>query len=342
VYVANNLTDGPHQVVISNLGGGTQGTGAALDFDSAVVNSSTTPVLANTTGVNGTISTNVTSSGNASAASTSLTTAKPPSKGTNVGAIAGGVVGGVAALLILGGLLWFFFFRRKHQYKQARRDPVDLNGDANQPDHDGGEVEPFPNSRSGYGSTSPAANSNEYGSGPYANSSSENASSPGANQSSGREMSQHGPPILTAIPPPPASNATSYPRSPVTRSASGQQGYDDDRLSRTASNDSFRQRSSGPASSGSAPSTGLAPPISSSLPPNSSTTVKAADVALPFTARVPNAPPPRMNVRGREQDMGPIPFSEDGHGSDEGALPPDYQQATEPLPGQGPRPEDSL
>ncbi len=49
-----------------------------------------------------------------------------------------------------------------------------------------------------------------------------------------------------------------------------------------------------------------------------------------------------MNVRGREQDMGPIPFSEDGHGSDEGALPPDYQQATEPLPGQGPRPEDSL
>lgn len=309
VYSASNLTDGPHTLALTNLGNGPAGT--ALDVDYAIVNSSTTPVITNTTGTNGTVSSNVTSTiAQASSTSTSksTTTTTPTHKASNAGAIAGGVVGGLAALAILAALLWFFCIRKQQSYKSARRDPVDLNGEANEPESDGGEDKPF--QTNSYATTSAPTS----------------------------QMTQTGP-VLSAIPPPPPSDATSYPRSAPTSSGS-QYGYDDFQPLSENTSDPHRQltsdsspvRTSVPGSS----SSSRTAPIAPLAPPVIAGSAKVPAVALPFTARQPVSPE-RMNIPGREQDMGPIPmqFSDDGHDHD-GPLPPDYQQATEPLPGQAP------
>lgn len=76
--------------------------------------------------------------------------------------------------------------------------------------------------------------------------------------------------------------------------------------------------------------------------------IKSPGVALPYTAQRPgmmsnsssqlSTPTGRIQRLGRETDMGPL----SAHAEDEEdersreMLPPDYQQATEPLPGQRP------
>lgn len=103
---------------------------------------------------------------------------------------------------------------------------------------------------------------------------------------------------------------------------------------------------------------------------NTPTSTKSP-IALPFTARPPRgsvtttsnkdsysysnnnspqspigssnmtemSPISRLRVPGREVDAGPLPLEEDDDEWDgkDGPLPPDYTQATEPLPGQGQR-----
>ncbi|KAJ5377149.1 uncharacterized protein N7496_004558 [Penicillium cataractarum] len=58
--------------------------------------------------------------------STSTNTA-PPSKGTNVGAIAGGVVGGVVALALLLFLIWWFVIRKRRSAQAEEKDHSAFN-----------------------------------------------------------------------------------------------------------------------------------------------------------------------------------------------------------------------
>jgi len=129
-------------------------------------------------------------------------------------------------------------------------------------------------------------------------------------------------PFLTSLPPPPPSSATSYPMSAAGDTTLPSQTTDD-----TPSN---------PATRASHPTS------ASAIAPSSSGRTKSWGAYLPFTAHPPaptsatattttTVPPRRMTVPGREIDMGPVTGTDDLE-----LLPPDYNQATEPLPGQRP------
>ena len=226
-------------------------------------------------------------------------------------------------------------------------DPVNLTGD---------EVKPYPHgSNAGYGTTT--------GTGSYASTWGRNTDAPTTSLSA-REMDQSRTPFLSTLPPPPASNATSYPRSvnpPSTAGQSGQSPIDEnadyvnpftgsggpriygEQLSTNVTPVISSAGSGGPSSSVSTSQSAQGTETSSSPPPRGGV-AKAAGVALPFTARQPTASsatstsfrsPQRMYREGRDYDMGPVIPPEQEQESHP-HLPPDYQQAIEPLPGQNP------
>jgi hypothetical protein len=142
------------------------------------------------------------------------------------------------------------------------------------------------------------------------------------------------------IPPPPPSSNASYPALSPDQS---RQRFDSARGLRDANPpsafDANRTSHQVPSDAGT-----FGQPRST-IPP--ARQVKGSGAALPFTARRPSTedyslaqvPSRRMVVSGRESDAGPLPLSPTSDESHEmGVLPPDYHQATEPLPGQVSRP----
>ena len=354
--MASNLTDGPHAITVTSLG---SHTGNSFDIDFAVVNSSLAPNL-------GSNSTNATTgssdpgkeSNNASLApylgsnSTNVTTgSSDPDQesnnggGTNTGAIAGGVVAGVVGLAMIAFLVWFFVFRKKRQHGAKLHDAVDLAGPPNDSERlVGREIMPFPSSTRGdFGTTSPR-------SGPESRTGTE------VDGTSTRQMSQTGGsgPHFLNIPPLPASNTTSFT---LASDAGGNHSYD-------AYNNpaGFSQRSVEPTESGY--STGQSQSQIACPEPSQGTTtqhvrsvssprtspplpLKTPGIALSYTAQPPRPFPPavgtpqlppvsnlerRLKLAGREKDMGPVPHDDSEYGDE--MLPPDYHQATQPLPGR--------
>ncbi|WWC64615.1 uncharacterized protein I303_107226 [Kwoniella dejecticola CBS 10117] len=380
LYTATNLTDGPHVLQMINLGGP---PGNFLDFDYAVVNSTIDPSGQphNTTGTNTTSSSSDNGSSDSSGGS------------SNIGAIVGGVVGGVVGLALVCILAWFLFCRKQHKNKEGypypmkSKEPMDLNGE---------EVKPFQHPNNQYNDPTGTHSSSSNGDESYNNSGYQNQGSlnghPMSGSTSARDMDQTNMPFLSALPAPPSSNATSYPRSVVppsssgrSPSAGGEEGYSNP-FNAPSSATFGHQSNSGHTHTGpmtppaAVPSSGTAGAAGTR-----STSNKTPGVSLPFTAlppipssnlsddpltsndddhdhnhghnspslsdprpRAPFASPrerertssiasgQRMYVPGREQDMGPLGLDHSEEEENYGTLPPDYQQATEPLPGQRP------
>ena len=321
LYLATNLTQTQHTISITNLGGP---NGNALDLDWIEVNSTVAPLPS--------LNSTNTTTGSSSPSSSSTSS----SGSSDAGAIAGGVVGGIAGIAIIGFLIWFFWWR-KRQRKQPpmNRDPgFTLDAEPYREERlDGGEIAPFP--------ATSYATSNGYPhqglSNGYPQQSLEGTQmeqrreSMMAPASSGYEPG--GSSFLQGIPPPPSSNATSYPDLENSRSPDAGQPLASPQLSNSqASSEQMTNLVSNPNQS--APSSAVASAGHGS---------KTAGVALPYTSRSPPVPSSptnhrdstlssRMNVAGREVDLGPV--SPDWENEEGTVLPPNYDQATEPLPGQ--------
>ncbi|KAK4685712.1 hypothetical protein P7C73_g4437, partial [Tremellales sp. Uapishka_1] len=297
LFVASNLDETEHQVLVTNIGGGS----GKFDFDYAIYNSTIDPDsrgVSNSTGNSTqTSTTSVASPGKSGSASSSS-----HSGSSNGAAIGGGVAGGVVALLLLGLLAWFFMRRRKRQ--SGTRTPIDLDG--------GEEVKPYQGEAArAYAQPVPY---------PSTGSTGFTRTSNGQLSPSAREVDHTHTPFLH-FPPPPPSNATSYPPTSPSRA----------------------DPSSNPFTGGSAPSsagsTGTFAPAPRSNTSNTTPPVvartKAMGVAPPPTATPPFLASPvsmqnRRMVDGRAQDMGPMVHEEDEE-HHPGLLPPDYDQATEPI-----------
>lgn len=352
MFLATNLTEGEHHITLTDLGGP---TGNALDFDWAVVNSTRAPDIGGNNSTNTT-----TGSSDNPGNSTSTST----SHSNHTGAIVGGVVGGVVGLALIAGLVWFFFFKRKRKYEKAKTyDPtLDLNAEPNGNAHhhlDGGEVAPFPSTsgRTGpdrrtstqlyhstsAGSTDPPRDMSEVG---YSSTAFTTSLAGAAGARTAGERPNSG---FFSAPAPPPSNATSYPLSEeggtyTNLQPASYQAFPEPSPHSSPANNSVPP----PSSSGdTALSSDLNTPSvnQSQRQPGS---LKSAAVNLPYTARPPTSPPvntpdpattdptrDRMVVPGREVDLGPVVHDEDDHAV-QGTLPPDYHQATQPLPGQRP------
>ena len=287
-------------------------------------------------------------------------TSSTAKKSSNTGAIAGGIVGGVVGLTIIAGLIWFFCFKRKRDYQKTKTyDPtLDLNAESNGQNHhlDGGEVAPFP-STSGGPRSAQLYSATSHGSGHQRDMSETGYSSValGSAYAAGTARDRDAPSSFFTPPPAPPSNATSYPLSDEGGTTSPNQypnpGFQafptPSPHSSPAANHSYPASSSGRTNADSVPSneTPTAPQLPVPPQPRQPGSLKSAVVSLPYTARppasdtAPGAPePPRMTVPGREVDLGPVPLEEE-HAAQE-TLPPDYHQATQPLPGQR-RPEST-
>ncbi|WVF73070.1 hypothetical protein IAT40_007889 [Kwoniella sp. CBS 6097] len=361
LYTASGLDDGPHTVTMTNMGLPDRSM-LILGFDWAVVNSSVDPSAVSSGTTTGT---NVTGSDSGSSTNPGGGGAGTGSS-TNIPAIAGGVVGGVVGLALVAVLAWFLHKRSKRnkeglEYPMRSKDPMDL---------DGGEVKPFQHGSDAYYYPLPSSSSSDTG---YPQGTLGQDSNPAA-----REVDHSRTPFLTAVPAPPPSNATSYPRSvnppssvgsPPSMAQHSSSSHFLNPFSTTAASTATFGHGHGsspqPSSAGDDDSIATPSPGGATVPHNS----KSAGVALPYTARPPVLPPilsgsesgqdsprpafgrertssfgsqtQRMYVPGREQDMGPIPIparrgeeDDEEEGDQYGTLPPDYHQATEPLPGQ--------
>ncbi|OCF39000.1 hypothetical protein I317_07217 [Kwoniella heveanensis CBS 569] len=361
LYTASGLKDGPHTITMTNLGLPDL-LKLYFGFNWAVVNSTIDP----TTVDSGTTGTNVTDSVDGQP----LNPVGPEGGGsTNIAAIAGGVVGGVVGLALVAMLAWFLHKRSKRneeglEYVMRSTDPMDL---------DGGEVKPYHYSSNAYHRPLPSSSSSDAG---FPQTEIAQQSIPAA-----REIDHSGTPFLTAIPAPPPSNATSYPRSVVSpaqaeTSPSVAQHSASARLNTanyaTPSAATFGHRHETSPQTSPTANDGLivTPSPAGAGTAQGTNRSKTAGVALPYTARPPPVDTPtssgngnnpdtsnvssqptlerqrassfgsqRMYVPGREQDMGPVPVlpgdgDEEVGGGEQGTLPPDYHQATEPFPGQ--------
>jgi hypothetical protein len=356
VFTASGLTDGPHTIVMATLP--VSSSLNNVDFDYAVVNSTINPdgVTGNSTGTNSTTSTangqGTTSSG-----------------GSSTGAIAGGVVGGVVVLAILGVLAWWFMRRKQRGKRVPSSEPIDLTGD---------EVKPFPHGGAGgaYGG-SPGLMGYSASQVHHSQHSLLPSNSDSTPQLS--NIPQPPPSIATSYPrsvDPPSTFGGSPnhipegmafllpdPYHPVGSSAYG--GYVSPTAGSVPSGSSVMYMPSAPSAPASVPasvSSGAASAAGEitqhqTLDPTTPTEarkLKSPGVILPFTARPPapqstmsdsnssfsaltTSPLTRMTVHGREQDLGPM--GEVHHEAGEDTLPPNYEQATEPLPNQRPQAE---
>jgi hypothetical protein len=310
VYSANGLDDGPHTISLTNAE-----AGKFLDFDYMLVNSTYQP------GTNPGLGTNTTDGQDAEEVPI-----RPEE--TSKAPIIGGAVGGVLAVLILGLLAWFLWRRRNKKRREdeySDKPALDLTGD---------EVRPFRNS------TTPPADDGSYADGQPSASTITN-SLQGPNTSST--------PYLSMVPHPPPSSNTSYPPS---SSDHARQSYAElQPMTSPQRSGSGHDRSTiysevlpsevgtfGPPQPHPQSPHPPVPPITQSY--------KSQSTQLPYTARRPSTllssdenseshTHSRMFVAGREMDAGPLgppsPTTEEPE-----ILPPDYHQATEPLPGQRP------
>lgn len=311
VYTASGLADGLHTVTLTDAD-----AGRFLDLDYLIVNSTIQP------GSNPGSGTNVT-------AGDSAGTQKE--QGSNTGAIIGGAVAGAVGALLLVLLAWLLWRRRKRSRSQSAymdKPPLDLTGD---------EIRPFRNS------TTPPTEG-PIALTPHPSAVTTTGSTYGrqpAGTAATESMYGHGQeaistPYLTMVQPPPSSSHTSYPPSsenPQSRHADpyavGQQ----------------RQDRSTTFTASDAGTFGPSPPRHPEPSPVTQS-YKSLAVAVPFTARRPSTlasseelstvhTPSRMFIPGREMDAGPLsPATQESHEME--MLPPDYHQATEPLPGQRP------
>ncbi|ODO05388.1 hypothetical protein L198_02081 [Cryptococcus wingfieldii CBS 7118] len=337
LFQASGLDEGPHSVQLINLGQGPKGK--YLDIDYIVVNSTVDPALSggnNTEGDSISTSTASPASGNSSSSMTS-------------GAIAGAVVGGIVGLALVVVLAWFLFRRNKGAPGQAespylkpgRLDSrMDLNGDEVKPfmSNDPHAPRAHPGAAMGaYYTTlaphNPANNNHTYPLGPL-----------------GREDHEERTPFLNGIPAPPPSNALSYPRSDVPPNGDGWPPLpSSEGANNSSSGQSFK--SAGISLPYTAHPPSQSPPSSLNTNPNPHPAPASSHQASSPGADLPNPHQPyasptsgdarhsqaslgRMYVPGREQDIGPLGAGFDEAPLSEEVLPPDYSQATEPLPGQ--------
>jgi hypothetical protein len=312
VYTASGLKDGPHTVTLTNAD-----AGRFLDLDYMVVNSTILP------GSDPGPGTNVTAGDSAGGRR---------EEGSSMGAIIGGAVGGAVSALLLVLLAWLLWRRRKRSKSESAymdKPPLDLTGD---------EIRPFRNS-----TTPPADGPIPLSQHPSATTTTGSTyqrqpSGTAATESMyGHVQDAISMPYLTMVPPPPSSSHTSYPpssegpRSPhVDPYAVGRHRQD-----RSTTFTASEAGTFGP------------PPLPAHPDPSPITqSYKSLAAAIPFTARRPStlassdgqsttATPSRMFIPGREMDAGPLsPTTQESHELE--MLPPDYHQATEPLPGQRP------
>jgi hypothetical protein len=353
------LEDGPHELLITNTGGAPNGR--FFDFDYAVVNSTINP---DDRGKNATV--NGASNADRPPNSAADNVDSDSDGSSNVGAIAGGVAGGVIALLLLGLLAWFLSKKhRKHgsaSYHAAGH--VDLTGE---------EVKPYvQNTARGHDPnldlTPEMSYVNVSRHTPTVVSRDGNtAAGPNVNPFLSAVPP---PPVSTTTSYPHSINPPSSVGMSPTTEDSGH--YDPSTLfyappapsSGTNSDDNRSQAYGLPASTFGGHSVPASSPpadrerhfLPSPLPS------KGMRLTLPFTAQPPSASTDlssprsesvqspgasaghgRIQREGREVDIGPlhVPLPASVEADDEGidevttaTLPPDYQQATEPLPGQ--------
>lgn len=308
VFTASGLDDGPHTVTLTN---GEAGKFRNLDF--MIVNSTIQP-------------------GTTPAGTGSDSRPPPEEAASNTGAIVGGAVGGAVGMLLLvllARLLWRRSNKKKGDSAYMDKAPLDLTGD---------EVRPFRNN------TTPPVD------GPMAltqhpSATTTTGSMHGRQQSAntglesvyGHVQDAVSTPYLTNIPPPPSSSHASYPpssehtRSPhVNPYAVGTNRQDRSTMFTASEAGTF----------------GPPPPVPHPDPSPITQSYKSMAAAIPFTARRPSTlasseeqstiqTPSRMFIPGREMDAGPLsPATQESHELE--MLPPDYHQATEPLPGQRP------
>lgn len=329
--------------MVTNIGQGPGGD--FFDFDYAQVNSTIDPSAISSGPSTGTNKTGTDVNSNASGDDT--TNGSEP----NVGAIAGGVAGAIA-LILLALAIWWLRRRKRNQdgyHDTTRRAPVDLTGE---------EVKP-------YAQPDPLRTPHGDGISIHPHSVGYSDSMLGSSLTAPR-ITGHptGSSYFSAIPPPPPSNATSYPHSINPPSSVGQTDAIEEEPEYA---NPFTGGSNGPASAAASPrhlQTTFAVPVpgvssvgseSTGTPSVSgestavSHTPKASRAILPFTAQRPRAfssdstelssPATRMQRSGRETDMGPMALHEEDEDEahmSERTLPPDYAQATRPHPHQRP------
>ena len=357
MFVASGLEEQEHVLSVTNIGKGPKGS--FIDFDYVIFNSTIDPNAAsstsNSTGTNA--NSTSTSSGSTPSASSSTSSGNGSSPSgtfakhsTNTGAIVGGVVGGLAALaLIAFGAYWFFFRKRGDRSKQSEGrsfmegvDPEPTSGSFG--DRHSAYTTFTGPSLGGHTGNSVLGNHQDSVVTPYdpRYNQQQGYAQPGAGPPASPQMAQNrnlSPTFLSRVPPPPASNATSYPYSvqPPSSVAGGDVGeevnpFTSGHSPALVSDPSSNERTP-TGSAGSAPT--QSPPV-----PALRTPAKAVGTALPYTAVRPRTDSslsselssPRIQREQRETDMGPLP--EELHSP--GLLPPDYHQATQPLPGQSP------
>ncbi|WWC64623.1 uncharacterized protein I303_107234 [Kwoniella dejecticola CBS 10117] len=334
LWTANNLPEGPHSLSLTNIGGGKRGQ--YFDFDYAIVNSTVNPnnnnipvsstTIAASNPVNSSAtSAPITTSGTADATVANGAGASPGAgadqaddKSSHVAAIAGGAAGAIGGLALIAVLAWFLFRRKRIQlegqkYTGGDHD-LDLTGQEVKPFHNGGSSET--ESYMAYQNPAPALGLGPSGGLPYPNS---HSSSSSRNSVSARENDHSQTPFLSTVPAPPGSNVTSYPASSTLNRSNSIQSPQGG-LSVTFTHNTFgvptaRER------------TGLAseaideehndPPLP--LPPAPRSQGEKSRMSIPN----------RLDVEGREQDMGP--YTPNDSQQAYATLPPDYTQATQPF-----------
>ncbi|ORX40609.1 hypothetical protein BD324DRAFT_678060 [Kockovaella imperatae] len=360
LFLATNLTEGEHFITLTNLGGT---AGNAFDFDYAVVNSTVSPDLA------GNNATNTTTD-----SSDTVPSSEDHSKGSNfpTGIVIGVVTAVLVIALVSALILLFCIKRKKRQYrKTGTSEPrMDLNGDAYDPHHshqfDGREVAPFQTRTSSHHARNPLDSllnpNNGDSRGPAGVSEMGYASS--ELRSATFLQPGHAVGFFNA-PPPPPSNATSYPLNEPDASMSLPSVREFQMESPrqlppgatggayvASSAEDIDQDTPGSEKEDNLPVLPLVSTLSNHRSPPSQS-LKSAGLASSFTARpgahfgagstISAVTSARIYVPGREVDHGPIP--QDDEDEDEQTefaqtLPPNYQQATQPQAGQSPTPTE--
>ena len=367
LFTATNLPDGPHVVEFTNLPTANR---SLFAIDYAVVNTSmAVSTNATSSTSNGTTSVNGTSGANGTSASGGGGTGA-----SSAGAIAGGVVGGVVGVLLIAFLLWFFCIRRNgrsYGTKKKYTGPIDLDGEPSDPSEFGISSSGYPLTRPEMQSTTQGAFASRQSSGARQNTFPNLAT--GAQEATPFLSSVPPPPLSSnaSYAQPQPAELRGPKRDPSSPSCSNRSNTSPLYTPASSSSRAGDQKTptlgipqSIPEDTGEIQQTPISAyrPTSSFLGTSSTSTpetpeipesgpesLKSAVMSLPFTARRPvQAPPPtpasplppvsiarmsRFSVSGREIDMGPVGEEHDEYGD---LLPPDYRQATQPLPGQSP------
>jgi len=302
VFLATNLSEsGSHTLTVQNIGS-PAGPNNVIDLDRLIVNSTRSPDIAN----NGTNTTTTTSE----------PTGSGVSNGSNTGTIAGSVVGAIVGLGLIAFAMWFFYFRGRGLRSKSHR-PVDLAGDPDsyeQGRYDRGQPTPPP-------MTQPA----------------------NARQGTLRQMSRLTTPYsagaalgdesyITAFPPPPPSNTTSYPQTSVGHTTPLGYAYAGNTASSQAaattavdsdiSNEERLIKGFNPADAGTGTLSSIA---SATASPSTATTTRPRVLKVETSSASPSR---RITEEGsRETDAGPVRReSEEGHDR-MAVLPPAYDDA---------------